>query len=150
MSKDKLINLIQDNKKKYASIIQERINNFSYRSQRYGHVFSLSIALCEEGIDLRGYCNHKRKSDEFIVLEENLCCLVLDCTDTSSGVKAANNILTSFQSHNFSKTLYSSIISSDEHPESEKMIHELFYVLKYAIENNMDNIVVDAHSMFKD
>ncbi len=150
MSKDKLINLIQDNKKQYASIIQERINNFSYRSQRYGHVFSLSVALCEKGIDLRGYCDYKRQSDVFIVLENNLCCLILDCTDANSGVKAANNMLTSFQSHNFSKTLYSSIISSDEYPESERMINELFYVLKYAIENNMDNIVVDAHSMFKD
>jgi len=150
VEKAKLLELLQSNKADYTELITQRMKSFTYRKERYGYNFSLTIALCEEEMDLRSYCEHKRQSDEFIVLEQNLCCMVLDGTDTNSGVKAANNMLSSFQSHHFAKMLYSSIVSSDEYAESTELINELFYVLKHAIENNMDNIVVDAHSVFKD
>jgi len=150
MEKAKLLDLLQTNRTNYTGLIKQRMKKFSYRKDRYGHNFSLTIALCEDEMDLRAYCDYKRQSDEFIILEQNLCCLILDGTDTNSGIKAANNMLSSFQSHHFSRMLYSSVVSSDEYPESSKMISELFYVLKHSIENNLDNIVVDAQSIFKD
>jgi len=150
VNREKLLQLIDENREKYTTLISEKIKNFIYREKRYGQHFSLTVGLTEVGVDLTDYEEHIRQTDEFIILEDNLCCIILDSTSSESGLKAANNMLAGFQSHHFSKPLYSSVVSSDEYPEEQKLVDELFYVLKYSIKNNMDNIVIDAHSLFKD
>ena len=149
VDKDKLLKLVRDNKTKYLSIIEDKIKDYMYRSERYGQKFSLSIGLCNFGVDLRDFESFIRQTDEFIILEDNLCCIILDCAPSCNGIKAANNMLAGFQSRYFSKALYSSVVSSDDFPDKDKLLRELFYVLEYAINNNMDNIVVDSDSMIR-
>jgi len=147
MDKNNLLKLIRDNREKYTSIIDRYMQDFVYRSKRYEQHFSLSIGLCDFDTDLKSFESFIRQTDKFIILEDNMCCVILDCAPSCSGLKAANNMLAGFQSRYFSKSLFSSVVSSDEKKENLQMINELFYILEYAINNNMDNTVVDSESM---
>jgi len=147
MRKDKMIELLKTNRRKYLSVINEKIQDFSYRSERYNQKFSIAIGLCNEDVSLSSFSSYTRQTDEFIILEDNLCCIVLDCAPQGSGIKAATNMLSGFQHNYFGKTLYSSVVCSSEHSSSTQMVHQLFDVLEYSIANNMDNMVVDPEQM---
>ncbi len=147
MTQEMMLQQIQKNRANYLEIIQDRIEAFLYRSERYDLNFSLAIGYCSNDVDLSGFGQYIRSTDEFIILEKNICCIVLDCAPAGSGVKAATNMLSNFQHNYFGKTLYSSVVCSEDHNNSTQLINQLFDVLSYSISHNMDNMVVDPQQM---
>jgi len=121
----------------------QAIKDFTYRYKRYGIKFSIAIGHTTDDIDLSSLSEHVRESDRFIVLNHNTCVIVLDCADDDCGIKAANNLLTLFQGNYFSGSMYTAIVTASNYDTSLLMVRELFYLLNYAIENNMNAILVE-------
>ncbi|MCW8896133.1 hypothetical protein [Sulfurimonas sp.] len=140
-------NLIKDNFQKYYKLIMDNLEEYSYREKRYGVEYSLTLWLSDNNVNFKDFIDHKRKTDMFIELEKNLCCIILDSTTSQNAIKATSNLQTAFQNKNFGKKLYTSVVFSEDYENNENMIKDLFYVLEYSISNNMDNIVIDKSQM---
>ncbi len=127
----------------------QAVKDFTYRYKRYGIKFSIAIGHTSDEIDLTPLSEHIRESDRFIVLDHNTCAIILDCADDDNGIKAANNLLTLFQGSYFSSPLYAAIVTVSNYEASELMIRELFYLLNYAIEHNMNAILVEHSQVIR-
>jgi hypothetical protein len=129
------------------SIMSEKLiqatKDFAYRYKRYGIKFSIAIGHTSDEVDLPPLSQHIRESDRFIVLDHNTCAIVLDCANDVCGIKAANNLLTLFQGTYFSATIFTSIVTVSNYTTPELMFKDLFYLLNYAIEHNMNAILVE-------
>jgi len=134
-------------RKKHQKIIAEYISDFTYRSNRYNEDYSIAVMLCDADINLGHFLHHIRQTDKFIVLEKNLCCVVLDSSPPDVGIKAASNIQTEFQDKNFGKRLFTAVATFKDYDDEYKMINSLFDILEYAISYEIDNIVVDQNLM---
>lgn len=134
---------LRDKRRVYHKNIRESLEHYAYRGDRYNIDFSVAIGLSDEDIDLTPFGSYTRKTDAFLILEKNICCVVLDCTPPGGGMKAAENMLVGFQQRFFSRSLYSSVVWYHEYRDVSKMVHHLFDVLEYSLSNNMDNMVVD-------
>ena len=142
MQKDH-IEVLRAKRQDYHKNIKSALEHYAYRGDRYDIDFSVAIGLSDNDIDLRPFSSYTRKSDAFLILEKNLCCVVLDCTPAGGGMKAAENMLVGFQQRFFGRSLYSSVVWYREYRDVNKMVHHLFDILEYSISNNMDNMVVD-------
>lgn len=138
------------NRKKYHKIILDYINDFTYRSDRYNADYSIAIVLCDSDINLGNFLQHTRQTDKFIILEKNLCCVVLDSSPSEVGIKAASNIQTEFQSINFGKELFTCVVTFKDYNDEYKMINSLFDILEYALSYRIDNVVVDQGQVLRD
>lgn len=138
---------ILSNRKKYHEIIVDYISDFTYRSDRYNEDYSIAVILCDSSIDLGNFLHHTRQTDKFIVLEKNLCCVILDSSSSDVGIKAASNIQTEFQSKNFGKHLFTCVVTFKDYNDEYKMINSLFDILEYALSYNISNFVVDKDQM---
>lgn len=129
------------------SIMQEKlsqgIKDFAYRFKRYEINYSVAIGYSPDEIDFSRMSNYIRETDRFIILDHNTCAVILDSANDECGIKATNNLLTHFQGEFFSATLYACIVTASNYDTSALMTHELFYLLNYAIEHNMNNILVE-------
>lgn len=123
--------------------LSQAVKDFGYRFKRYEINYSITIGYTSEDIDLTQMAGFIRETDRFIILNHNTCAVILDCSDEIRGIKAANNLLTHYQSVFFSIPLYLSIVTASNYETNSKMIHELFYLLDYAIKHNMNNILLD-------
>ncbi len=144
-----MIKEIKENRLLNHKTISSRIENYDYRARRYKQSYALAIGYTEDGIDISNFSEYTRQTDFFIELDKNLCCVVFDNANISSGIKASTNMLVGFQQGNFGKIMYTSVVCSDQHEKSSTLIHELFDVLEYSILNNMNNMVVDAQQMMR-
>ena len=135
------------------SIMQEKltqaIKDFSYRFKRYEINYSIAIGYSPEELDLTPLSHFIRESDRFVVLDQHTYAIILDCTDDESGIKAANNLLTHYQGEHFSKPLYTSIVTADNFDTVPLMIQELFYLLDYALEHNMNSILMESSQVMQ-
>ena len=145
-----MINIIKDNRSKYHSIIVNRIDDYFYKRKRYDQHFSLAIGLSDPNVDISVYAEHNRQTDMFITLEKNLCCEVFDGTSAESGIKAADILLTDFESHFYAKRIFASIVFSKDYDTSSPMVNRLFDILEYAYSHNMENMIVDNSLLIKD
>lgn len=131
----------------YLSSMQEKLlqamKDFKYRFKRYGINYSIAIGYSPENVDLTPLSLHIRESDLFIVLDHNTCAVILDSTNDEGGIKAANNLLSHFQGNFFSIPLYTGIVTASNYDTVALMMHDLFYLLDYAIKNNMNNIIME-------
>ncbi len=124
--------------------LTQAVKDFSYRFRRYEVNYSIAIGHTPEEIDLSILSQHIRQSDRFIILDHNTCAVILDCTSDTCGMKAANNLLTHFQGIFFSIPIYVGIVTASNYDTDFKMVHELFYLLEYAIEHNMNSVLVEC------
>jgi len=129
--------------KDFQEKILHSTDDYEYRYRRYDIGYSVAIAYAPDPVDTDSLCTRIRRSDRHIVLDEHTHAVVFDCTDDEKGIKASNNLLTYFQSTHFSQTVYAAIVSSGEYPSAIAMISKLFFLLEYAIVNNMDNLIID-------
>lgn len=143
-------NQIKENRKMYHEAIINRLSHFSYRKKRYKLNFSIAIGLCDEQINLSEFIEIKRKTDDFIVLQNNLCCIIFDGADSDSAIKAAANMQTDFQYKYFNKKIFVSVVAAEDYDDDIAMVNSLFDILDYAISNDLDNIVIDKNQMFFD
>lgn len=129
--------------------LTQAVKDFSYRFRRYEINYSIAIGHTPEAIDLSILSRHIRESDRFIILNHNTCAVILDCTSDTCGIKAANNLLTHFQGTFFSTPIYLGIVTASNYDTDSKMTHELFYLLDYAIEHNMNSILVEQSQVIQ-
>jgi hypothetical protein len=92
--------------------------------------------------------NFIRVTDVFIVLDNNTCAIVFDCTDSNSGTKAANILLTKFQGKAFDTQLYSAIVTASDYSSPKEMNQKLFSLLHFSVERNMNQQVIDHCGFF--
>lgn len=145
-----MISMIKENRSKYQKIIVDKIDDYFYKRTRYDQHFSLAVVLSSPDIDISVFNEHNRQTDMFIVLEKNLCCEIFDGTTEESGIKAASNLLTSFESHFYTKRIVISIVYSKDYNTSSQMVHRLFDILDYAYSHKLENMVVDNSLVIKD
>jgi len=135
------------------SIMKEKltqaVKDFSYRFKRYDVNYSIAIAHSPENIDLSPLSERIRESDRFIIFDHNTCAIVFDFADGTCGIKAANNLLTHFQETFFSTPLYLGIVTASNYDTNSKMVHELFDFLDYAIEHNMNSVLVECSQVIQ-
>ncbi len=141
-----LLNKIRLNRLAYENKIFESIERDIYQCERYHVNFSLAIGACLEDQDMGAFEQMIRKTDTFIMLSKNICCVVLGFTDASESVKAASNMLSVFESQYFSKKIYLSIINAKDCETPQKQISKLFDVLSFGIDHGMNNIPLDDTS----
>lgn len=142
MQKELLKN-ISDNRKQYEEEVLKSIKDYCYNYERYKANFTLAIgAICSE-IDMGSFAKLIRETDRFIVLDAHICCIVFPFTDANQGLKAASNLLSEFESKFFSEKIYIGVENAGECSSCEKQVERLFDILKYSIENGMQNMPLD-------
>ncbi|HEX5622854.1 MAG TPA: hypothetical protein VFX57_00305 [Sulfuricurvum sp.] len=131
------------------SLMQQKLiqtlKDFDYRFKRYEISYSIAIGHSPDNTDLSIFADYIRLTDRFIILDRNTCAVIFDCTNTESGVKAANNLLNHFQSLFISAPLFTSVVTASNYENTVQMIQELFSLLNYTIAHNMNSIVL-THS----
>lgn len=139
-----MLNTLIQNRYKYQEALVKACEEPHYRFTRYHVRYSLALAYIEEGCDLTICGSHLRESDSIIFLQPNFCAILFDNTNEEYGIKAANNVLTRIQNLYFAKHFYMAVITANDEQSEFQMIHDLFDLMAYALENNMDNLVVDS------
>lgn len=142
-----MIKLIRNKRKQYHKTIMDQLEHYSYRHERYNFNFSLAIGLSVDELDLRAFETFKRKTDEFVILEEFLCALVLDGSDVDTAIKATSNVQTQFQTNYFNKKLYVVVASAHDYDNKKSMVNALFDMLEYAIKHEMDSVILDKSQL---
>lgn len=127
----------------YQKQLLESVMEFRYRYERYNVSYSIAIGYSPDAIDLTSMSNFIRKTDKFVILNNNTCAIFLDSANDESGIKAANNLLTKFQGNAFDTPLYAAIVTASNYASTEVMIRELFYLIDFAIANNINQQVID-------
>lgn len=140
-------NLTQDNRQKYSRVIMDSLDDYSYRSKRYHIDFSLAIGLCNVNVDFNDLISKKRKTDKLIMLEENLCCVVLDCAPADCAVKATSNLQNGFKIKYSNNELYTGVVTSRDYDSDKNMVESLFDVLDYSITHDMKGLIADKNHM---
>jgi len=144
--KNTLLEDIQVNYFKHAQTILDSIKNELYEHDRYNVNYSLAIGATNSKLDMQGFAKLIRETDKFIILNEHICCMVFPFTDAAQGIKAASNLLSKFEIRFFSEKIYIGVVNAQTYETPMKQIEKLFEILKYAIENGMQNIPLDSTS----
>ena len=92
---------------------------------------------------------HLRESDILIFFQKNFCAIIFDNTNEEQGIKAANNILSRVQDLFFAKHFYMTVITASDEYSEFQMVHDVFDLMTYALEHNMDNLVVDTSQVIQ-
>ena len=141
-----LLEDIRINRKHYAEKILKSIKDDIYEYERYKVNFSLAIGATGTEVDIEGFAALIRETDKFIILSDHLCCMVFPFTDAAEGVKAASNLLSTFEIQFFSAKIYIAVVNAQECSSPGGQVERLFDILKYSIENAMENIPLDNTS----
>ena len=132
-------------RQQFQKQLLDEIGDYQYRFSRHQTVYSVALAFTpEETINLKLFAQHLRRNDKFIPFQPNLCALVFDATNDAQGIKASENILSNVENHFFTTPLYMAVVTIDEETSPFQMIYNLFDLIKYAIEHNMSNEVIDS------
>ena len=124
------------------TLLQE-INKFDYRFKRYGINYSVMTLFATKQIDFTPFSSFIRKSDSFVLIAPNLCAVVFDFTNDANGAKTANKLLAYLQQTYTYEKIYSCVVTASNNESAVQMIDELCHLLKYAITNSIDNMLVD-------
>lgn len=141
-----ILEYIKSHKKELFETILNDISEYTYRNSRYNVCFSLVAVYCEKELskdENEALIKKMRKTDKLIHLNDNLCCIVLDGISAELCAKAAENINYTLLEINVNNKYYLSAADSEHYnPKYNNMVRALFDRLEYAIENNLDNIVI--------
>ena len=121
----------------------EEITDLDYAFSRYQVNYSIALGYTVDKVDMEPLNTYLRKSDRLIVLNEHLCAVVFNHTDDEGGIKAANNLLTYFQTAYFGKSLYASVVTASNHNDPAQAVHALFDLIDYSVSKNMNNLILD-------
>ncbi len=139
-----MINVFKEKRQTLQAKLLHEATDYEYRFKRYHLNYSIAIGFTPESIDMTPLSAFIRASDRFVVLEPNICAIILDGTADEGGIKAANNLLTYFQNHFFGHSLFASVATASNFIDASHLVHEVFDLLEYAIANNMDNLLIDS------
>ncbi|NOQ32132.1 MAG: hypothetical protein GQ570_13530 [Helicobacteraceae bacterium] len=138
---------IQKSQKKFTSELVDFVTEFNHRYARYDLNYSLTLIYSRDEVDFNSFESEIRKTDRFLLLEDNLCALLFDNTAGSGAIKAADNMLTKYEAKHFGKPVYAASVSINDYNTSTEMISKLFYILRNAIDLNIENKVVDKEDI---
>ena len=138
-----LLEQIRVNRKKYEENILASIKDYVYNYERYKSNFTLAIGAACSDVDLEKFSSMIRPTDKFIILDEQLCCVIFPFTEADQGIKAVSNLLSKFERQFFSEKIYLSVVNAEEFTTPESMLNRLFNILKSGIENGMENMPLD-------
>lgn len=145
-----MINTLNQHRQVFQEALIHECEPFHYRFTRYHSDYSIALAyLSEENGDLRSCGKHLRESDKILFFQNNFCAILFDNTNVEQGIKAANNILSRVQNLFFAKHFYMAIITSSNEQSEFQMVHDLFDLITYALEHNMDNLAVDSSQVIQ-
>ncbi len=143
------IELLEDlklNRKSYEGKILDSIKENIYQHERYNVAFTLALGATPSEVDMKGFASLIRESDKFIVLDNHICCVVFPFTESAQGIKAASNLLSTFEMKCFSEKIYLSIVNADDCETPEHQVQKLFDILKFSIQHGMENVPLDSLS----
>ena len=145
-----MINALNENRPMYQERLIKESAEYHYRFTRYKVDYSiLLIYISEEDGDLSVCSKHLRDSDILLCFQKNFCALVFDGTKEEQGVKASNIILSRVQNQFFAKHLYMSVITANPEKSHFQLVHDLFDLIAYSIEHNMNNLVVESSQVIE-
>ncbi|MEA1917752.1 MAG: hypothetical protein U9N42_09565 [Campylobacterota bacterium] len=133
---------------KYRKEAQELIEEYDYRYRRYKLEYSIVLTYIEasDGVDFSQFTN-LRKTDYFHTFQNNLLFMIFDNAAADGAIKAAGNMLAKFEAKYFGKKIYTAVISASDYPSKEEMSLQIFHLLKYCVDNNLSNLVIDESEM---
>ncbi|HLD23072.1 MAG TPA: hypothetical protein VJA83_03955 [Sulfuricurvum sp.] len=139
-----MINLFNKQRTLYQEKMVAKVASYDYRYVRYHINYSVALVYVSEKANLSDIASYLRKSDEYVKLNGHLYALFLDCTDDEKGIKTSNKILLTIQAQFFSMHLYMAVVTASNYTDSFQMVHDLFDLIEYGINHNMNNILIDA------
>lgn len=131
----------------YEKKILEEITSFQYQKERYNVDYTIAVGATIEDVEMQGFSQIIRKTDAFIYLDKNICCIVFAFNDPDQGVKAASNMLNKFEMQYFSKKIFLGIVNSQDEENATIQIKKLFETLCFGILNGMSNIPLDYNEI---
>lgn len=145
-----MLSILNQQRQQYQETLIKATTEYHYRFSRYQTQYSVALAyISEENGDLKICGEYLRESDTIVFFQPNFCGIVFDNTNEEEGIKAANNILSRVQNLFFAKHFYMATITATPEQSEFQMIHDVFDLIAYALEHNMDNLVVDTSQIIQ-
>lgn len=130
-----MFSLEKKNRQKYFNEIVSNLDEYSYRNKRYNINYAIALGFCTKDVNLSDLVDVKRRTDKYIPLEDNLCCVVFDCIDSESSLKAAQNLKTEIEKSCLNEDFFMRVATSIEHESALKMTNSLFDNLELFLRN---------------
>ncbi len=121
-----MIRFEKENRQKYLNEIIDNLEEYSYRNKRYHINYAVALCFCTKDISLNELVTLKRKTDRYITIESNLCCVVFDCIDAESSKRAAQNLKTEVAESCLGEDFFIHVATSLEYESPLKLTNSLF------------------------
>lgn len=141
-----MIRFEKENRQKYLNEIIDNLEEYSYRNKRYHINYAVALCFCTKDISLNELVTVKRKTDRYITLESNLCCVVFDCIDADSSKRAAQNLKTEVEENCLGEDFFLHVATSLEYESPLKLTNSLFRKLEEFLEDlkSEGNLVING------
>lgn len=130
-----MLQIIKNSRPSYSQEIINKLDEYSYRNKRYQINFALALIYCKKDINLDEIIDIQRRTDKFIPLDKNLCCVVFDSIDYASSKKVASNLQKQVEESCLNEDLFIGVITSIEYESASKMTNYLFNMLERFLYN---------------
>ncbi|MBE0513725.1 hypothetical protein [Sulfurimonas sp.] len=130
-----MLQIIKDSRPSYSQEIINKLDEYSYRNKRYQINFALVLIYCKKDINLDEIIDVQRRTDRYISLDKNLCCVVFDSIDYASSKKVASNLQKQVEESCLNEEFFMGVITSIEYESASKMTNYLFNMLEKFLYN---------------
>lgn len=128
-------NIFLTHKDAYYKNIKPLVADYAYRGKRYHIDFALALGFCDKDIKLSDFIQIKRKTDRFIALKDNLCCVIFDCVDEKRVENATQNLKKQMNGQCENGELFVEVVTFSEYENDLKMFNRLFDDLEHFLLN---------------
>lgn len=145
-----MIDIFKEYRKRFQEQLLQDTSGYHYRFTRQHTPYSIALAyVSETGVSLDTFEKHLRESDKIIFFQTNLCAIIFDDSNEEQGLKAAENLLSHVQNICFTKHLYMAVVTVNSDNNEFQTVHDLFDLVSYALNHNMDNSVLESSQIIK-
>ncbi|MDP3267381.1 MAG: hypothetical protein Q8M39_11200 [Sulfuricurvum sp.] len=145
-----MIDTFNEHRKRFQEQLVIDTAGYHYRFIRHHMPYSIALVyVAEMGVNLDTFEKHLRESDKIIFLQTNLCAIIFDDANEEQGLKAAENLLSHVQNICFTKHLYMAVVTVNSDNNEFQIVHDLFDLISYALNHNMDNSVLESSQVIK-
>lgn len=145
-----MLDIFNEQRKHFQEQLVHDIAGYHYRFTRHHQPYSIALVyVAETGVDLDMFEKHLRESDKIIFLDTNTCAIIFDDANEEQGLKAAENLLSHVQNICFTKHLYMAVVTVNSDINDFQTVHDLFDLVSYALDYNMDNSVLEKSQIIK-
>lgn len=145
-----MVDFFNENRKRFQEqlIIETAYYHFKYSRDETPYSIVLTY-ISEQNFDFHRYKEHLRSNDKIILLQPNLCAIVFDGTTEEQGLKASEHLLYHVQDLCFTQHIYMAIVTVNPNNTEFQTVHDLFDLLAYALNHNMDNCIIDSSQIIQ-